>query len=141
MLTRLQQRGLLLLIACVLLVGGAILVGEELSFEADLARTRSDTGRSLTMSLDAHVLTPSFPDGAACVDLNQATEQQLMRLPGIGEVLAARIVAYREEHGPFHAVDDLDQVSGIGPVVIEAIREDVTVELPSPPVSADGAAG
>ena len=39
------------------------------------------------------------------------------------------------------AVDDLDQVSGIGPVVIEAIREDVTVELPSPPVSADGAAG
>ncbi|MBN1859542.1 helix-hairpin-helix domain-containing protein [Candidatus Bipolaricaulota bacterium] len=126
-----------------MLVGGAILVADELAVNADLARARSDpdSDRHLVITLDAHVLTPEFLDGPACVDLNQATEQQLIRLSGIGEVLAARIVAYREEHGPFETVDDLERVSGIGPVLIEAIREDVTVVVPSTSVSAGDSGG
>ncbi|HET6569339.1 MAG TPA: helix-hairpin-helix domain-containing protein [Rhodothermales bacterium] len=48
------------------------------------------------------------------LDLNTATPSELERLPRIGPTLAARIVTYREEHGPFRRVRDLIRVSGIG---------------------------
>jgi competence protein ComEA len=48
-------------------------------------------------------------------DVNTAELETLQTLPGIGPALAARIVAYREEYGPFLAVEDLLQVPGIGP--------------------------
>lgn len=48
------------------------------------------------------------------VDLNTATATQLDQLPGVGPVLAQRIVDYRTQHGGFHSVDELRQVSGIG---------------------------
>ena len=47
------------------------------------------------------------------IDLNQAEEAELALLPGIGEVKAARIVAYRKEHGPFRSVEDLLAVEGV----------------------------
>lgn len=48
------------------------------------------------------------------VDLNRATTSELETLPGVGPVLAGRIVAWREEHGPFVEVGQLREVSGIG---------------------------
>ena len=62
------------------------------------------------------------------LDLNAATEAELMELPGIGEVLAARITAYRAEHGPFQSVEELLEVSGIGESKLEALRDSVTVD-------------
>ncbi|MFZ4720383.1 MAG: helix-hairpin-helix domain-containing protein [Ilumatobacteraceae bacterium] len=61
------------------------------------------------------------------VDLNRATADELDSLPGVGPATAAAIVAYREQHGPFSAVDDLAQVRGIGPAKLEALRGLVTV--------------
>jgi competence protein ComEA len=58
----------------------------------------------------------------AIVHLNSATVEQLDGLDGIGPSLAARIVAWRTEHGGFHTVDDLGEVSGIGPARLEALR-------------------
>ena len=52
---------------------------------------------------------------SAPVDLNTATADQLDALPGVGPASAAAIIAYRRQHGPFHRVDDLAQVAGIGP--------------------------
>jgi len=49
------------------------------------------------------------------ININTASATQLETLDGIGPVLAARIVAYRDEHGPFKSVDQLDDISGIGP--------------------------
>jgi len=49
------------------------------------------------------------------VSINRAPPEVLATLPGIGEKLAARIVAYREKHGPFRQPADLLQVNGIGP--------------------------
>ena len=60
--------------------------------------------------------------GTAIVHLNSATVEQLDGLDGIGPSLAARIVAWRTEHGGFHTVDDLGDVSGIGPARLEALR-------------------
>lgn len=62
------------------------------------------------------------------LDLNRATTQELTTLPGIGEVLAQRIVDYREAHGPFRSVDELIAVEGIGEGKLEKLRELVTVE-------------
>lgn len=62
------------------------------------------------------------------LNLNSADEEALTALPGIGEALAARIVAYREEHGPFGAVEDLTNVSGIGQGKLAALEGLVTVE-------------
>jgi competence protein ComEA len=61
---------------------------------------------------------PSGPTGApapgAPIDLNAATVTQLDQLPGVGPVLAQRIVDYRTQHGSFRSTDELRQVSGIG---------------------------
>jgi competence protein ComEA len=65
--------------------------------------------------------------GAAPVDLNSATAEQLDTLPGVGPATAAAIVAYRTQHGPFRTVDDLLQVHGIGPAKLAALRSKVRV--------------
>ena len=65
---------------------------------------------------------------AEMVKLNSATVEELMTLPGVGEVLAGRIVGYREEHGPFASVEELKNVPGIGEGKLNAIRELVFVE-------------
>jgi competence protein ComEA len=64
---------------------------------------------------------------AAPIDLNTATEADLDALPGVGPTTARAIVAYREAHGPFHQVDDLTDVQGIGPARLDALRELVKV--------------
>ena len=61
------------------------------------------------------------------IDLNTASAQGLESLPGIGPVMAGRIVAHREVNGPFAAVDDVQDVPGIGPKTLESIRSLVTV--------------
>jgi competence protein ComEA len=61
------------------------------------------------------------------VNVNTATAADLETLPGIGPVLAEAIVAYRDEHGPFTSVEQLEDVSGIGPVTLAEIRDLVAV--------------
>ncbi len=69
----------------------------------------------------------SEAEEASPLDLNAADAAALEALPGIGPALAQRIVAYREEHGPFASVDELTQVSGIGAQTLERLRAYVTV--------------
>jgi competence protein ComEA len=61
------------------------------------------------------------------VNINSASAVELEALPGVGEVIAQRIVDYRTANGPFGSVDDLLDVSGIGEVTLEDIRDLVTV--------------
>jgi competence protein ComEA len=61
------------------------------------------------------------------IDINRAEPWLLEALPGIGEVLAQRIVDYRSQDGRFRTVEDLLKVSGIGPATLEQIRDLVTV--------------
>jgi competence protein ComEA len=65
--------------------------------------------------------------GTALVNINTADETQLQTLGGIGPVLSSSIVQYRTEHGPFKSVDDLMNVSGIGPKTMEKLRPFVTI--------------
>ncbi|MEX0777799.1 MAG: helix-hairpin-helix domain-containing protein [Phycisphaeraceae bacterium] len=60
------------------------------------------------------------------IDLNQADAVTLALLPGLGKSLALRIIARREEHGPYRSVDDLAAVKGIGAMTIAKLRPYVT---------------
>ena len=70
------------------------------------------------------------------IDLNTAGVSELDRLPGIGPVLAARIVAHRDAHGPFRGPEELLAVQGIGPRLLERLGSRV-VALPSRARSVD----
>jgi competence protein ComEA len=60
------------------------------------------------------------------ISLSSASAEQLDTLPGIGPVTARKIVAFREQHGPFHSVDDLDAIPGIGPARLAELQGLVT---------------
>ncbi len=62
------------------------------------------------------------------VDLNQATREQLERLPEIGPSTAQRILDYRAAHGRFSRPEELTDVPGIGPKTFEQVREYITVQ-------------
>jgi len=61
--------------------------------------------------------------GDGLISLNRADATRLQDLPGVGPVLAERIVAYREANGPFQAVEDLLDVPGIGEAKLAAMRD------------------
>jgi competence protein ComEA len=61
------------------------------------------------------------------IDINRAEPWLLEALPGIGEVLAQRIVDYRSVNGPFKRIEDLLKVSGIGSATFENIKDYITV--------------
>jgi competence protein ComEA len=61
------------------------------------------------------------------IDLNRAEAWLLEALPGVGETTAQAIVSFRNAHGSFRAVDDLLQVKGIGPALLEKVRPFVAV--------------
>jgi competence protein ComEA len=62
------------------------------------------------------------------INLNTATAEQLQTIPGIGPSKSAAIIQYREEHGPFKTVEDLTNVSGIGPKTVEKMKDKIFVQ-------------
>jgi len=101
----------------VIVLGAASIVGVAWSIAADVRapglKTRADDQIGIRTPADEVAYT---------IDINSAGAAELELLPRIGPALAGRIVAYREEHGPFADVDDLDRVHGIGPKTIERLR-------------------
>ena len=111
-------RTALTLLALVSLAGGVWLVvspgpspGVEITRPAPTAT-----------ALAAPESAASEPQQTELIDLNTATASELTALPGIGEVLAARIVEHRNANGPFVRLDQLMAIQGIGPITYERIR-------------------
>ena len=101
------------------------------------AAPQSDTGGPVTDGTGALLDDPE-PAGSSeavglpiagdgKININRATKAELMDLPGIGNVLASRIVEYRDQHGDFSRIEDIRNVSGIGEKRYEAIRDKITV--------------
>ena len=79
-----------------------------------------------TIGQPTAIITPT-PNAPRTININTATVEELVTLPGIGETRANDIIAYREANGPFTTVDDLVNVSGIGEGTLENLREFITV--------------
>jgi competence protein ComEA len=62
-------------------------------------------------------------DPATCVNLNRATSEELARLPGVGEVIAERIISYRERHGPFRRPEEVIIIEGFSDKKYRAIEK------------------
>ena len=86
--------------------------------------TRARTGVAATAPQAAPRPTPRRPSR---LDLNRASREELESLPGVGPVMAERILRLRQELGRFRAVDELQTVRGIGPATLERIRSVVII--------------
>ncbi len=108
-----------------ILVGRNIDRGQPAMSGADLSLSTSASSPDTTASWSEE--PTQEPQQSFPININTATAEELMALPGIGEVLAGRIVSYRIAHGEFSSVDELLQVDGIGEKTMEKILGLITV--------------
>jgi competence ComEA-like helix-hairpin-helix protein len=117
--------------AILLLVTVAFLVGVGVSYYRRAGLSRQAALSPIAVVRDTAVgLAPDLIAVPRPVDLNRATPHQLDGLPGIGPVLASRIVEYRQRKGCFHIVSELRAVSGIGEKRYSELKDLVTVGSP-----------
>lgn len=106
----------------------------ELSFFAAPTASMDTDSQLQTETSPPETLLPTAPketeppQNAGLININTATQSELEALPGIGPVIAGRIIEYRETHGPFTSVIQLINVGGIGEKRMAAIIDLVTVE-------------
>jgi competence protein ComEA len=120
-------------VADVLSAAGGALPGVDLT-GLNLARQVADGEQILVgvpggapVGTPTGPVSPGGPAAGGQVDLNTATLAQLEDLPGVGPVLAQRIIDWRTEHGRFTSVDELQEVSGVGEKKFESLKPHVRV--------------
>ena len=84
-------------------------------------------GMLLAAAAGADGVGAAGSSSASKIDINTATESQLMTVNGIGESLAKRIVEFRDQNGPYERIEDLLKVRGIGEKSLEKLRAHLTV--------------
>ncbi|MGZ0147359.1 helix-hairpin-helix domain-containing protein [Kribbella sp. WER1] len=122
-------------VADVLTLAGGPLRGVDLT-TLNLARPVTD-GEQINVGLPTQPPPPNptttststtqTPANPQSVNLNTATVDQLDTLPGVGPVLAQRILDYRTENGPFTTIDQLQEVPGVGPKKYDSLKPHVTL--------------
>ncbi len=94
------------------------------------ATSQAQHEQSIAIQVPAMSPVATVPPAKAIskVNLNRASADELQVLPGIGPVLAQRMVDWRKAHGRYRTVDDLQEVKGIGKKRLEQLRPLVTVK-------------
>ncbi len=110
-------------------------VSEPESFEEDFSKPAISEAESFDTDIsESGSGTSVEPQQSTLININTADAAELQTLPGIGEVKAAAIIAYRTEHGAFTDISQIMNVSGIGEKTFENIRDMITVgEAAAPP--------
>lgn len=86
------------------------------------------SGSGYSVSTDRGQQTQQEPQPIGPLNINRATAEQLQSLDGIGPVLAQRIVEDRALNGPFSDPEELLRVDGIGPGILNGIRDSITTQ-------------
>src|SRR5690606_5402231 len=110
----------------VLSAAGGVRPGASLD-AVNLAQPVADGQQIVVPGPDATAVAGSTPADDGLVHLNTATAADLETLPGVGPVLAERIIAHREARGGFAQVEDLLEVPGIGEAKLADLRDAVVV--------------
>ena len=121
-----KKLGFILLVSALLLFTGfvfGLMIGKNINDTEIIISNSQDQGfvDYYDVTTDIEILNNDL------IDINTASVYELTELPGIGEVIAQRIVDYREENGNFTCIEDLMNVNGIGENRIQAICEYITV--------------
>ena len=96
----------------------------------------TEAGGTETPTPTSGILTETpFPRISFPININTASGEELELLPQIGQVRAARILSYRQSHGPFKRIEDLQNIYDITPEVFAAIRDLISVGEPSSTVA------
>jgi competence protein ComEA len=88
----------------------------------NLAQILRDGDQVHVPALTSETVILPTPNRPTLVSVNQASAAELQTLPGIGPALAERIIAHREQNGPFASLEDLDAVSGVGPALLTQLE-------------------
>jgi competence protein ComEA len=83
---------------------------------------------SLNLPGSEETPAPSGSNESELVNINTASVEELDKLPGIGPTIAQRIIDYRTENGPFSVIEDILNVSGIGPSTFDNIKDFITTQ-------------
>jgi competence protein ComEA len=127
-LTVTEQRVILFLVATFLIGAGIRLYRETFpSSQPFDYRSTDSTFAALSESIVADTTVAEDEDSRGLVNVNTATKNQLMNVPGIGEVTAARILTYRKDVGAFKKLDDLVNVRGISQKKLKKLKPFMTV--------------
>lgn len=119
--------------ACLMLAAflGGMYLGRNISggsIQTSVLSTQVATPPTQSTAASAASSIPaSVSHGTDKVNINTADIYELMRLEGIGEVYAQRIIDYRTANGPFTSIEDIKNVTGIGEKRFEAIKDSITV--------------
>jgi len=126
-----KEQGVLLFLAFGLLAGLGVQWIRQHGNPVTTApiRTIAEPAASDTMAVQLDGLSaPDAARTAAGISINRAGFEGLQRIPGVGPVLARRIVEYREAVGRFHRLDDLLAIRGIGPKMLRKMTPYITCE-------------
>ena len=105
------------------LLSGSLLVGSGLAIVDHYHPAALEEFQVVARAVEVPApVAEEAEEEAGPIDLNAATATQLRQLPSIGPKTAARILAHRQQHGPFKKVEELQQISGVGPRTIERLR-------------------
>lgn len=138
------ERKIILFLSGTVLVGAGIRLYQETfpsvpqfdyaasdsAFAALSAREPVSNGSDPSLVVDSNAEESTAEDDTAIVkiNVNVASKQELMTLPGIGEVMSERIIAYRTDVGPFQSIGDLKKVKGISKRKLEQLVPFISIE-------------
>ncbi|NWF65228.1 MAG: ComEA family DNA-binding protein [Chloroflexi bacterium] len=100
--------------------------GQQLNIPFKAGQAPQTTENQEPLRLPGATETPQTASETELININTASPEELDTLPGIGPTIAQRIVDYRTENGPFQTIEDIMNVSGIGPSTFDQIKNLIT---------------
>lgn len=117
------EKGVIIFLVLTLLLGLSVTAFKKYHSGIKISIKHSAVNNMPAAEPDGNYL----PQGRT-ININEASPNELMKIKGVGKVLAVRIVEYRSQKGLFVTTTDIKNVKGIGPALFEKIKDRISVE-------------